>query len=93
MDLDHRSSIDFAAVQEPKEDAEKQYPAVDGNGPIHAHGGDDGAGGPEGEEDGDEPVGDREDVDGNAEAAELEGTPAHGSRGRGESFEEQHGGG
>lgn len=93
MKFNHRAGIDAATVQEPKENAEEQDAAVDGNGPVHRHGRDGGAGGPEGEEDGDEAVGDGEDVDGEAETAEVEGAPAHGVGGGGESFQEQDRGG
>lgn len=87
MSLNHRPCIDLAAVQEPKENTEEQDTAIHRNGPIHGHGRDGGAGGPKGEEDGDEPVGNGDDVDGDAKATETEGTPAHVGRGSGESFQ------
>lgn len=87
MNFNHRSSIDLTAVQEPKENAKEQDTAIHHNGPIHGHGRDGGARGPKGEEDGDKAVGNGEDIDGEAEAAEAEGTPAHVGRGGGESFQ------
>lgn len=77
-------------MQEPKEDAEEQDATVDGDGPVHGYSRDDGAWRPKGEEDGHEAVGDGENVDGDAETAEVEGTPAHDARRGGESFQQQH---
>lgn len=75
--LNYWPSINLAAVQEPKEYAKEQDASIHRNGPVHGHGRDGGAWGPEGEENGNSAVRNSEDVDGDAEAAEAEGTPAH----------------
>lgn len=86
INFNYRSGIDLATMQEPKEDAEEQDATVDGDGPVHGYSRDDGAWRPKGEEDCHEAVGDGENVDGDAETAEVEGTPAHDARRGGESF-------
>lgn len=75
LHLHDGACVNLPSIRGPEQQAERQHAHIDDHGPIHRLGGHIfRAGGPEGEEDADDAVGEGEDDDGDAQAgAELEG--------------------